>query len=118
MFQLTNAEAEALRCQIGTSKSGRGGRRYKPLAFTGQRVAMLSGVFRSPRALPVNVAPMRAPVKLREIRASHRDLAIRLDEMERKYSGQFRAVFGAIRELMKPPDKPRRGIGFRSNGKA
>jgi len=74
---------------------------------------MLSSVLRSPRAVQVNIAIMRAFVKLREILASHRDLARRLDEMESKYDGQFKAVFDAIRELMRPPDKPRARIGFR-----
>ena len=74
---------------------------------------MLSSVPRSPRAVQVNIAIMRAFVKLREILASHRDLARRLDEMESKYDRQFKAVFDAIRELMRPPDKPRSQIEFR-----
>jgi len=85
-----------------------------PYVFTEQGVAMLSSVLRSERAALVNVAIMRAFVRLREILASHRDLARRLDEMEKKYDAQFKVVFDAIREFMKPPEKPRRGIGFRS----
>lgn len=121
MFQLTAKESEELSSQIGvsnlksqsvTSKPGRGGRRYQPLAFTEQGVAMLSSVLRSERAVQVNMAIMRAFVKLREMLASHRDLARKLDEMEKKYDAQFRVVFDAIRELMVPPEKPRRGIGF------
>lgn len=111
MFQLTAQEDEGLRRQIGTSKM-RGGRRYRPLAFTEQGVAMLSSVLRSSRAVQVNIAIMRAFVRLREILTSHRDLARRLDEMESKYDVQFKVVFDAIRELMKPPEKPRRRIGF------
>ncbi len=114
MFRLTHAEAEALRSQIVTSKEGRGGRRYNPLAFTEQGVAMLSSVLRSERAVQVNIAIMRAFVKLREMLASHRGLARRLHEMEKKYDAQFKVVFDAIRELMRSPEKPRRGIGFRS----
>jgi hypothetical protein len=114
MFQLTEAESKSLRSQIVTSKPGRGGRRYNPRAFTEQGVAMLSSVLHSLRAVQVNIAIMRAFVKLREMLASHRDLARRLDEMERKYDAQFKVVFDAIRELMKAPEKPRRGIGFRS----
>lgn len=68
LFQLTDEEAEPLRSQIVTSKSGRGGRRYNPLAFTEQGVAMLSSVLRSERAVQVNIAIMRAFVKLREMR--------------------------------------------------
>ena len=73
---------------------------------------MLSSVLRSPRAVQVNIAIKRAFVKLREILASNSDLAQRLDELESKYDAQFRAVFEAIRELMRPPEKPRRKIGF------
>src|SRR5579875_1408688 len=80
MLKLTREEVEALRSQFATSSSW-GGRRYNPLAFTEQGVAMLSGVLRSQRAVQVNIAIMRAFVKLREMLASHRDLARRLDEM-------------------------------------
>jgi len=114
MFQLTEAESKSLRSQIVTSKPGRGGRRYNPRAFTEQGVAMLSSVLRSLRAVQVNIAIMRAFVKLRQMLASHRDLARRLDEMERKYDAQFKVVFDAIRGLMKPDQKPRRRIGFRA----
>ena len=113
MFRLTKHEAAAvLRSQIVTSNDGRGGRRYNPYAFTEQGVAMLSSVLRSPRAIQVNIAIMRAFVKLREILATHRDLARRLDQMESKYDAQFKIVFDAIRELMTPPQKSRRRIGF------
>jgi hypothetical protein len=121
MFQLTPDESEglkehlgstALRSHIVTSKEGRGGRRYLPMAFTEQGVAMLSSVLRSPRAVQVNIAIMQAFVKLRQILGSHRDLARRLDEMESKYDEHFKVVFDAIRQLMAPPAKPRRRIGF------
>jgi hypothetical protein len=111
MFQLSHEEAENLRFRFGTS-SRWGGPRYNPLAFTEQGVAMLSSVLRSPRAVQVNIAIMRAFVKLREMLASNRDLARRLDDMEKQYDKQFKAVFDAIRELMTPPEKPRRKIGF------
>jgi hypothetical protein len=93
-------------------------RRYRPYAFIEQGVAMLSSVLRSPRAVQVNIAIMRAFVKLREILATHRDLARRLDEMESKYDAQFKVVFDAIRELTTPPEKPRRRIGFGAPGAA
>lgn len=112
MFQLTREELKLLRFHFGTSKEGRGGRRYNPLAFTEQGVAMLSSVLRSERAVQVNIAIMRAFVKLREILASHRDLARRLDEMEKSYDARFKVVFEAIRALVKPPEKARRRIGF------
>jgi len=113
MFQLTKEDAESLRFQIGMSKaSGRGGRRYLPHAFTEQGVAMLSSVLNSKRAVQVNITIMRAFMKLREMIVSHKDLARRLDDLEKKYDQQFRIVFDAIRELMTPPAKSRRKIGF------
>ena len=116
MFRLTPRESESLRSHFATSKKGRGGSRYAPLAFTEQGVAMLSSVLKSERAVQVNIAIMRAFVRLREILSSHRQLARKLAEMERKYDAQFRVVFDAIRELMKPPAKPLRRVGFRVEG--
>src|SRR5437870_5079988 len=80
MFQLTKEEAERLRFQIGISKPGRGGRRYVPYVFTEQGVAMLSSVLRSKRAVHVNIAIMRAFVRLRQILATHKELARKLEE--------------------------------------
>jgi hypothetical protein len=113
MLQLTAAEAQHLRSQFVTSNPRRGGRRYLPLAFTEQGVAMLSSVLRSERAVRVNIGIMRAFVKLREMLASHRELARKLDTIEKKYDGQFRIVFNAIREFLREPERPRRRIGFR-----
>jgi hypothetical protein len=113
MFELNQKEESALRTQFATSNSRRGGRRYPPFAFTEQGVAMLSSVLDSERAIYVNIAIMRTFVKIRELLASHKDLAAKLEEMEKKYDTQFRVVFDAIRELMAPPDKPKREIGFR-----
>jgi len=113
MFQLVDAEAEDLRFQIGISKTeGRGGRRYMPFVFTEQGVAMLSSVLRSSRAVQVNVAIMRAFVRLREFVMGNRDLAQRFDALERKYEGRFKKVFDAIRRLMTQSVPPRRTIGF------
>ncbi len=95
-----------------TSKKGRGGRRYSFYAFTEQGVAMLSSVLRSPRAIAVNVEIMRAFVRMRRFLAANQDLARRLDALEKKYDGQFGAVFEAIRKLMAPPNAPGRRIGF------
>jgi hypothetical protein len=114
MFELTADEDEArLRSQIVTSKPGRGGRRTLPYAFTEQGVAMLSSVLRSGRAVAVNVEIMRAFVRLRTMLAGNVELARKLAALERKYDAQFKVVFDAIRELMEPPAKPRRPIGFR-----
>jgi len=117
VFQLSREEAEALVSQtVIPSRRSFGG--ALPYVFTEQGVAMLSSVLRSERAALVNVAVMRAFVKLREMLASHRDLARRLEEMEKRYDAQFRVVFDAIRELMKPPEKPRKRIGFAVESKA
>jgi len=115
MFQLTPEEAENLRCHFGTSSSDWGGRRYLHYAFTEQGVAMLSSVLKSRRAALVNVAIMRAFVKLRQMLASHRGLARQLEALEKKYDVQFRVVFDAIRELMRPSPPSRKQIGFKRN---
>ncbi len=117
MFQITDKEYPNLRFQIGTSSSGYGGRRYLPMAFTEQGVAMLSSVLRSKRAIQVNIAIMKTFVKIRELLGTHRDLANKLEALERKYEKhdtQFKLVFDAIRELIAPPRAPRRRIGFHS----
>ena len=124
MFQLTTAEAEDLRCQNGTSNltaqiatsKKRGGRRYMPYAFTEQGVAMLSSVLRSKRAVLVNVAIMRAFVRLRKILSTNKALADKLAELEHKvesHDEHIRSLFEAIRQLMTPSVPPRRRIGFR-----
>lgn len=114
MFQLTNQEVAILRYQIGTSSSERwGGRRYLPSAFTEQGVAMLSGVLNSKTSVQVNIAIMRTFAEIRRILAGNRELAGKLFELEKKYDAQFKAVFDAIRQLMKQPDPPpKRRIGF------
>jgi hypothetical protein len=83
-----------------------------PYAFTEQGVAMLSSVLNSERAVQVNIAIMRAFVKLREMIAANKDLARRLDDIEKKYDSQFKVVFDAIRQLMTPPETKKRKIGF------
>jgi hypothetical protein len=113
MFQLTKEEFAVLRSQAVTSRTW-GGRRYPPYAFTEQGVAMLSGVLSSPRAVLVNIEIMRAFVRLRQMLASHAKLAKKLAELEAKYDGQFAIVFEAIKQLMAPPEPPRKRIGFRS----
>lgn len=114
MFQLTKAELENLKSQIAISSSKWGGRRHVPYVFTEQGVAMLSSVLRSKRAIEVNIAVMRTFVRLREMISSNKVLARRLLDLEKKYDGQFRVVFEAIRELMaEPPTKSSR-IGFKT----
>jgi hypothetical protein len=116
-FQLTEEEAQALRCQFGTldkhENRGRGRhRKYFPYAFTEQGVAMLSSVLRSARAAHVNIAIMRAFVRLREMLEQNADLARKFAAHEKKCDAQYRIVFDAIRELMAPPVKPKPRIGF------
>ncbi len=86
---------------------------FQPYVFTEQGVAMLSTVLNSERAIEVNIAIMRAFVKLRELMATHKDLARKLNDMEKKYDEQFKIVFDAIRQLMAPPEPKKRKIGFR-----
>ena len=115
MFQLTPRESAHLRSQnvISSARGQHGGRRYRPYVFTEQGVAMLSSVLRSQRAAIVNVAIMRAFVRLRRMLTEHADLAARLDELEYRYDAQFTNVFEIIRRLLRPPAPPAR-IGFRA----
>lgn len=109
MFQLTEKEAANLRFQFGISSLAHGGRRYFPYAFTEQGVAMLSSVLHSKQAIQVNVAIMRAFVRLRETLALHKELARKLTELENKIEGHDTAIqslFEAIRQLMTPPTEP------------
>lgn len=112
MFQLTEAEAKQLVSQnVIPHQKFFGG--TLPYAFTEQGVAMLSSVLKSKRAVQVNIEIMRAFVRLRELLSTHKDLARKLEELEKRYDEQFAVVFRAIRELMTPPEPPpKRRIGF------
>ena len=127
MFQLSAEEWAALRSQsVISNTEGRGGRRTAPYAFTEQGVAMLSTVLGSPRAIAVNIEIMRTFVRVRALAVTHGDLAKRLAELEDKTEAlamnhdtfshntraQLKKVFDALRELMTPPDPPKRPIGF------
>ncbi len=131
MFQLDADEWDSLRSQTVISNAaavgvGRGGRRTAPYAFTEQGVAMLSSVLSSERAVAVNIEIMRTFVRVRELAATHHDLAKRLTELELKTEGlelshdafsrntrnQLKQVFEAMRELMTPTEQPKRPIGF------
>jgi hypothetical protein len=112
MFQLSTEEVqELLRSQFVTLKRGQH-YKYLPSVFTENGVAMLSSVLNSERAIQVNIQIMRTFTRLKEIMASNKDLARRLDDLEKKYDAQFKVVFDAIRQLMAPPVKPKRKIGF------
>jgi ORF6N domain len=110
MFELTKEEFDGLRYQFGTSN--RGGARYRPMAFTEQGVAMLSSILNSNRAIEVNILIMRAFVRLRGMISTHKELLRKLEDMEKKYDEQFQVVFEAIRQLMTPPERERKKIGF------
>jgi hypothetical protein len=114
MFQLNYQEVAGLRSQFVILMSGRGQhRKYLPYVFTEQGVSMLSSVLNSDRAIEVNIHIMRAFVKLRQMIASNKDLTRRLNDLEKKYDAEFRVVFEAIRELMRPPEPKKRKIGFK-----
>ena len=83
-----------------------------PRAFTEQGVAMLSSVLKSERAIEVNIAIMRAFVRLRQMLSANKDLERRFDALEERYDEQFKVIFDAIRALMEPPEKSRKKIGF------
>ena len=111
MFPLTWEEVESSRSQIVTLKKGKN-IKYLPYVFTEQGVAMLSSVLRSERAIRVNIEIMRAFVRIREVLATHKDLAKKLEDLEKKYDGQFRIVFETIRQMMAPVPKKKNRIGF------
>jgi ORF6N domain len=116
MFQLKPSAAKSLTSQIAMSNAGRGGRRTMPYVFTEQGVAILSSVLNSEKAVQVNIAIMRAFVNLREAIASHKELAHKVSELERRFQqhdSQIEEVFDAIRQLLEPkPVPPGRRIGF------
>ena len=114
MFVLSKQEFTNWRSQFVTSNNDKMGLRYPPMAFTEQGVAMLSSVINSEGAIEVNIQIMRAFVKLREMLATHKDLARKLSALERKYDEQFRVVFDAIRALMTEEEKSEKKIGFKA----
>jgi hypothetical protein len=113
MFVLNTAEFQNWRSQFVTSKADRRGLRHPPMAFTEHGILMLSTVLNSERAIHVNIEIMRAFVKLRQMLASDAELSRRLDKLERRYDHQFKVVFDAIRQLLTPPARARKAIGFR-----
>ncbi|MDO8602297.1 MAG: ORF6N domain-containing protein, partial [Candidatus Omnitrophota bacterium] len=119
MFQLTKEEFENWKSQFATSNQDKMGLRRRPYVFTEQGVAMLSSVLNSERAIRVNIAIMRAFVKLKQILSMNKELAYKLAELERKiekHDEDIQAIFEAIRQLMAPPPiKPNPQIGFHSN---
>ena len=120
MFQLSNEEFDDLKSQFVMSSGGHGGRRKRPLVFTEQGIAMLSGVLRSDRAIAVNVEIMRAFVELRRVAGSFQELQTRLDQMEldigarlSEHDEELRQIFEALRQLIATPPRTKRPVGFR-----
>jgi hypothetical protein len=114
MFQLTFQEVANLKSQFATSGKGWGGKRKLPYVFTEHGAVMLASVLNSPTAIDASVQVVRAFVKLRQLLASHADLARKLNSLEKKYDKQFGEVFNAIRELMQEPEgKKKKKIGFK-----
>jgi ORF6N domain len=125
-FRLSGEEFDNLRSQIVTTSRNPSviwsqivttSQKYRrsdslPVAFTEQGVAMLSSVLRSTRAVEVNIAIMRTFVQLRRLMDTNRDLARKIEALEKKYDEQFAVVFEAIKELITPPSPPRKRIGF------
>jgi hypothetical protein len=111
MFQLTNEEFGNLKFHFGTSSWG--GTRKLPYAFTENGVAMLSSVLKSKLAIHVNIQIMLTFTRLREMLLTHKDLQRKIEVMEKKYDHQFKIVFDAIRQLMKPDEPKKKSIGFR-----
>jgi len=118
MFQLSKEEFEALRSQNATSNGGRGGRRYAPLVFTEHGALMAANVLNSPRAVLTSIAVVRAFLRLRGLALSVEQLARRVASIESRYDDQFKVVFDAIRQLLAPPDPPRKRIGFHADDKS
>jgi hypothetical protein len=115
MFQLSKAELENWRSQtVMSNPRAKMGLRRCPYAFTEQGVAMLSSVLRSKRAVHVNIQIIRAFVRLRRLMMDHKELAIKLEELERRYDKRFKLIFEAIQELMEPRKEEDDGerIGF------
>ncbi len=113
-FRLTKQEFTHLMSQFAISSSKHGGRRKLPYAFTEHGAIMAANVLSSKRAVEASVQVVRAFVKLRQMLASNAELALKLDELERKYDHQFKIVFDAIRQLMTPPPAKIKPIGFRA----
>jgi len=119
MFELTKEENQSLRSQNVTLKRGQHSK-YLPFAFTEQGIAMLSTVLNSKRAIQVNIQIMRVFVRLRQMLSTHKELSRKFSELERhveNHDQQIQTIFEAIHQLITPPEKPKRQIGFKAKEK-
>ncbi len=115
MFQLTKPEWESLRSQIATSNNGRGGRRYYPRVFTEHGAIMLASVLNSERAVNTSIFVVRAFIKLREQLSLTDKLSQKIAKMEKavtRHDKEIAAIFAAVKQLISPPEKPKKRIGF------
>ncbi len=112
MFKLNKAEIDILsRSQIATLNRGEN-IKYSPYAFTEQGIAMLSGILNSDRAIQVNIQIMRTFTRLRQMLSSHKELREKIEQLEKKYDGQFRLIFKTIQQIIAEEEKPKGKIGF------
>jgi len=123
MFEMNDKELENWRCQIGTSNSDRSlskGLRYKPFCFTEQGVAMLSSVLASERAIKVNIQIIRIFTKMREIVSIHKDILLKLEQIEsktNKHDNEIQLIFTALNSLLNETEKEIEPIGFKRSNK-
>lgn len=118
MFQVSEEEWQSLRSQIVTSKARRGGSRYLPFAFTEQGVAMLSSVLNSETAIRVNIQIIRVFTRMRQMLLTHKDILLQLEKMERKLTAHdedIQLIFKYLKQLLNPPQQPRKRIGFKTS---
>lgn len=119
MFELSGEEWSSLRTQIATLENGRGRHpKYTPFAFTEQGVAMLSSVLNSETAINVNIQIIRVFTKMREMILTHKDILLQLEKIEKKltrHDEDIALIFGYLKQLLSPPQPPRRKIGFRKD---
>ena len=114
-FQLSEGECRILRSQFVISSGGHGGRRTRPWAFTEHGAVMAATVLNSARAIEMSIFVVRAFLRLRDLAAAHRELAVKLDDLERKvthHDEELKTILRALRRLIAPPLRQRRAIGF------
>ena len=117
MFELSKEECDSLRTQFASSRKGKGGNRYRSMAFTEQGVAMLAGVLNSEIAIRVHIQIIRVFIKMREMLMTHKDVMLHLEKLEKKlasHDADIALIFKYLRQLLQPPESPRNMIGFRT----